>query len=60
VVDDGTGFEPQRVTTGFGLNSIRQRAASLPGGTFSLESEPGAGTTIEVRAEIGDPEREEA
>jgi NarL family two-component system sensor histidine kinase LiaS len=60
VVDDGTGFEPQRVTTGFGLNSIRQRAASLPGGSFSLESEPGAGTTIEVRAEIGDPEREEA
>ncbi len=60
VVDDGTGFEPQRVTAGFGLNSIRQRAASLPGGTFSLESGPGAGTTIEVRAELDDPEREEA
>jgi NarL family two-component system sensor histidine kinase LiaS len=50
VVDDGIGFQPQQVTAGFGLSSLRQRAASLPGGALTLRSAPGEGTTVEVRA----------
>ncbi|MEV6416775.1 sensor histidine kinase [Kribbella sp. NPDC051718] len=48
VADDGTGFEPGRRTTGFGLISMRERAEALPG-VFRIESEPGRGTTVQVR-----------
>ncbi|PZU39349.1 MAG: hypothetical protein DI573_07330 [Microbacterium sp.] len=48
VSDDGTGFEPDRVTPGVGLESVRQRAAEL-NGTLSIHSD-GAGT--DVRADI--------
>ncbi|WP_432939971.1 sensor histidine kinase [Kribbella sp. CA-253562] len=51
VTDDGTGFAPDRRTAddpGFGLISMRERAAALPG-TFGIDSQPGAGTKVEVR-----------
>ncbi|AQZ69144.1 hypothetical protein BKM31_53625 [[Actinomadura] parvosata subsp. kistnae] len=43
--DDGRGFDPQRPADGFGLDGMRQRARGV-GGTLTVESEPGQGTTI--------------
>jgi nitrate/nitrite-specific signal transduction histidine kinase len=49
VVDDGKGFriEEAEVGGGFGLTSMRDRAAKL-GGRLTISSEPGSGTTITV------------
>lgn len=49
VVDDGVGFDPERATLseGMGLRGMRDRAALL-GGTLSVETGEGKGTTIEV------------
>jgi len=49
VEDDGTGFDQAEISGGFGLVGMQDRA-SLVGGSMSVESEPGAGTT--VRAEV--------
>ena len=56
VEDDGVGFEPDRVQHGehFGLLGLRERAEAL-GGTLTIESEPGAGTTIVVEVASADP-----
>jgi signal transduction histidine kinase len=53
IKDDGIGFYPDHPANGkeregFGLLSMRERAASL-GGALSVKSAPGAGTEIEVR-----------
>ena len=50
VADDGLGFDLAAVTRssgGYGLTSMRERAAALPG-VFEIESAPGRGTTVEV------------
>ncbi|MFC7490523.1 MULTISPECIES: sensor histidine kinase [unclassified Knoellia] len=51
VRDDGVGFEPDHVQTGGergrGLTGIRDRAAGL-GGSASVESAPGEGTTVSL------------
>ena len=49
VEDDGRGFDPDGVRgrSGYGLVSMRDRAAALPG-LLSLDSAPGRGTTVEV------------
>ena len=47
VRDDGTGFEADDEPVGQGLRNMRLRAASIEGG-FSLRSQPGVGTAIEV------------
>jgi signal transduction histidine kinase len=48
IADDGAGFVPGATRPGgFGLVSMRERAEAL-GGSFQVESEPGAGTAIEV------------
>lgn len=47
VADDGAGFDPDAGTTGFGLRGMRERAAQV-GGTLTVRSEPGAGTTVRV------------
>jgi two-component system NarL family sensor kinase len=52
VQDDGTGFEPdtvlqQRQPQHFGLTGMSERARLL-GGTLTIESTSGAGTSIEV------------
>ena len=50
VTDDGRGFDPERdgAKPGhFGLVGMRERVTRL-GGTFSLRSAPGAGTTVET------------
>lgn len=45
VRDDGTGFEPNARSNGFGLHSMRERA-ELVGGTLEITSAPGRGTEI--------------
>jgi signal transduction histidine kinase len=48
VSDDGSGFDPARLgRTGFGLVSMRERAASI-GASFAVHSAPSQGTRIEV------------
>ncbi len=47
VGDDGTGFDPDRVVRGLGLDNIRERAERA-GGSFAVESAPGTGTTVRV------------
>lgn len=57
VEDNGVGFEPQRVPRDrdhIGLLGMRERAEAL-GGTLTIESAPGSGTTIVVEVESGDP-----
>jgi Histidine kinase len=45
--DDGTGFAEGDPTAGQGLRNMRARAESIQGG-FSLRSQPGRGTALEV------------
>jgi signal transduction histidine kinase len=48
VADDGVGFDPSlRGADGFGLPGMRERAERL-GGTFQVQSSPGAGTRLRV------------
>jgi len=47
--DDGRGFEPSRVSAGFGIAGMRERAA-LVGGRLDVNSRGGGGT--EVVAEV--------
>ncbi len=56
VEDDGVGFEPAKVQHGnhLGLLGIRERAEAL-GGTLTVESAPGAGTTVVVEVPDVDP-----
>jgi len=56
--DDGRGFDPATAPRGVGLGSMRERAESLPGGRFEVESAPGAGTRVRATCRLT-PEREE-
>ncbi|HEY2049132.1 MAG TPA: sensor histidine kinase [Caulobacteraceae bacterium] len=47
ITDDGKGFEPARISTGFGLQGLSERAASI-GAELSITSEPGQGAQIVV------------
>ena len=52
VIDDGAGFDPERGPAdtpegGFGLRSMRERIEQL-GGSLTIESAPGEGTTLVV------------
>jgi signal transduction histidine kinase len=53
--DDGLGFDPSTAATAedghFGLVGLRERAAQL-GGTCTVDSRPGNGTTVSVRVPI--------
>ena len=49
ITDDGAGFDPEASTTGHGLTSQRQRARAL-GGDLRIESAPGGGTRLTLRA----------
>ncbi|WP_333492424.1 sensor histidine kinase [Streptomyces camelliae] len=51
VHDDGCGFDPAAVSTGYGLAGLRARAAEV-GGTASVHSAPGDGTTVTVRLPV--------
>jgi len=70
VHDNGVGLAdatPSSLSGGFGLESIRQRAAEH-GGSMAIESDPGEGTTLAVTVPLrelqsppphADPERDE-
>ena len=45
VTDDGTGFDPARTPLGTGLQGMKDRLEAL-GGTLTVDSSPGAGTTV--------------
>jgi signal transduction histidine kinase len=45
--DDGAGFDTNKPHAGFGLAAMRQRVDGL-GGTLTIESKPGEGTTVAV------------
>lgn len=47
VEDDGEGFDPERVTAGFGLLGMRERAEAV-GGALAVESRPGSGTRLRL------------
>jgi signal transduction histidine kinase len=51
IVDDGCGFDPERLPSGrrprFGLQTMRERAEGV-GGTFSVQSAVGSGTRVSV------------
>jgi signal transduction histidine kinase len=47
VRDDGCGFDAAAETCGYGVISMRERAAAV-GGTFALTSAPDVGTKVEV------------
>jgi signal transduction histidine kinase len=51
VRDDGTGFDPVENGSGFGLLGMRERAELL-GGTLSIESAPGEGTTVSAELPV--------
>ena len=45
VSDDGTGFDPEHTPLGTGLQGMKDRLEAL-GGTLTVESTPGGGTTV--------------
>ena len=51
--DDGRGFDPAAMSYGTGLQGIADRLAAL-GGTLTVESAPGDGTTVTGRLPVGD------
>lgn len=51
IADDGVGFEVNGATVGHGLASQRQRAQAL-GGELRIDSKPGEGTTVTLRAKL--------
>lgn len=48
VTDDGAGFDPEHEPPGYGLKSIRRRAAAM-GGEVRVSSAPGRGTRLTLR-----------
>jgi signal transduction histidine kinase len=54
VHDDGSGFDPSRSPSGFGLAAMRQRINEL-GGAFHLESRPGEGSTVAATVSVTSP-----
>ncbi|KEK24075.1 GAF domain-containing sensor histidine kinase [Bacillus gaemokensis] len=52
IVDDGIGFMKEKVReSALGLKSMKERI-ELMNGTFRLKTEPGKGTTIEIRLPV--------
>ena len=54
VTDDGSGFDSSTIAAGSGLANMADRLDTA-GGTWSLESAPGAGTTIRGTVPIDEP-----
>jgi signal transduction histidine kinase len=51
IEDDGTGFDPTEPGDGFGLTAMRERV-NMVGGTLTIETGQGTGTTIVVEVPI--------
>lgn len=48
IADNGIGFEISKVTKGFGIISMRDRARDLPDGRLDIESAQGEGTQLTI------------
>ncbi len=59
VTDNGHGFRPESVSSGFGLESMRQRAAIIHA-RLTVTSEPQNGTRVELAMPIGGREGTDA
>lgn len=57
IEDDGDGFSPTGSSRGMGLTHMRERAEALCDGRFSLQSERGQGTRIEVCCTVFESEK---
>ena len=51
ITDNGRGFDPGAAVDGNGIASMRKRAIAF-GGAFDIESAPGAGTRVSLRASL--------
>lgn len=51
VRDDGLGFDPETAMLGLGIKGMQHRVQEL-GGTFTLRSRPGRGTTIRLEVPV--------
>jgi signal transduction histidine kinase len=51
IVDNGQGFSPDGVQGGMGLPNIQERVERM-GGSLSIKSVPGAGTTVAITLEV--------
>lgn len=47
VEDEGIGFDPQKITQGFGLFSLKDRLLHL-NGDLTIDSTPGEGTVVQI------------
>jgi two-component system, NarL family, sensor histidine kinase LiaS len=47
-IDNGCGFDTAKIKKGFGLQSIRERAESLPNGRLKIDSKINGGTKVEI------------
>jgi signal transduction histidine kinase len=52
ITDNGTGFDPNQVSDGNGLVSLRRRAGAL-GGQILISSRRGEGTTVTIKIPYG-------
>jgi signal transduction histidine kinase len=50
VHDNGTGFDPEKITAGAGLENVRVRVASY-NGKMNIYSLPGKGTEVTIEIE---------
>ena len=57
VTDTGRGFDAASAPGGLGLDSMRERAGSV-GGTLSVTSRPGQGTTVRLSVPLSAPGRQ--
>jgi ligand-binding sensor domain-containing protein/signal transduction histidine kinase len=56
IADDGCGFDAASLADGFGLSSMRDRAAQI-GAELRVESRPSGGTSVTLTAPTEAPER---
>jgi signal transduction histidine kinase len=54
VVDDGVGFDPANASSGSGLQGMADRLEAV-GGTLTVDSTPGRGTTVSGIVPVGRP-----
>lgn len=54
ISDNGSGFDPATTTRGAGLQNMEDRLEAL-GGTITIVSTPGAGTTVRGSVPVADP-----
>ena len=51
IIDNGCGFDQQKVSSGNGLANFRQRAKNIKG-EYSIDSSPGKGTRVSFKADL--------